>query len=470
MVSTTHIALDYSVERSGSAPLIWGQLAIWDVLRWLPADDTTLNLSALCPVPAGVGLSAVLGALRSLVERHDSLHSVYSQGSGTGDDTPVQRVLESGELRVAVVEVGDGDPAEAAATCMEDMRRRPFDISVGLPLRVAVLVTEDGPLTVALVASHMAVDAWSLSIVCADLEKLFTDPGGAGLPDRAQQPLERAVYESSETARAREERTLAYWAQGIRDLPASMLEPVGGTGPAGPAWVEFDSVALAAAARGLAERVRMPPSRVVLAAVALLLAWYKGEQQAALRLIVATRFAPETQELVGAFNQNALFRVVVEDEPFEEYLRRASRAVLSAYQHCECDPRSLEALVAEVARERGVASDGYCFFNDISGASSPSAPAVPGPSGGTPDAEKMREMRERSRLTVLDSGQTPKGSNFFLSLLELSERCVVSVCADRRFLAPATVSDVLLDLEDLLTLAAVGQASTRDLRAGLRCR
>ncbi|MGW6202598.1 condensation domain-containing protein [Streptomyces sp. NPDC055089] len=468
MVSTTHIALDYSVERSGSAPLIWGQLAIWDVLRWLPADDTTLNLSALCPVPAGVGLSAVLSALRSLVERHDSLHSVYSEGSGTGSDTPVQRVLESGELRVAVVEVGGGDPAEAAATCMEDMRLQPFDISVGLPLRAAVVVTEDGPFAVALVASHMAVDAWSLAVVCADLEKLFTDPGGAGLPERAQQPLERAVYESSVTARAREERTLAYWAQGIRDLPASMLEPAGGPGTAGPVWAEFDSAALAAAARWLGERVRMPPSRVVLAGVALLLAWYKGERQAALRLIVATRFTPQTQELVGAFNQNALFRVVVEDEPFEEYLRRASRAALSAYQHCECDPRSLEALVAEVARERGVASDGYCFFNDISGAA---APAVPGSAGEAPGAEEMRELRERSRLSVLDSGQTPKGSNFFLSLLELSERCVVSVCADRRFLAPADVCDVLLDLEDLLTRAAVrGQASTRDLRAGLRCR
>ena len=70
------------LEPARSGPLIRGQLAIWDVLHWLPADDTSLTLTGSVPVPQGVGMAEVETALRVLVERHESLRTSYHEREG----------------------------------------------------------------------------------------------------------------------------------------------------------------------------------------------------------------------------------------------------------------------------------------------------------------------------------------------------------------------------------------------------
>lgn len=192
-----------------------------------------------------------------------------------------------------------------------------------------------------------------------------------------------------------------------------------------------------------------------MAAVARLLATYTGAPTATLRLIVATRFQPRTRRFVGAFNQNALLRVEVGDDSFDDYLRRVQLAVLSAYQNCEYDPRAMGRIVADAAAERGVAAGGYCFFNDISfeppkrpgGAGEPGSARV----GDRPD---LHLMRRETALSV-DMDQVPKDATLFLFLENLGDRAVLQLCADRRFLAPRSAPDFLADLEELAVTAAL---------------
>jgi hypothetical protein len=89
---------------------------------------------------------------------------------------------------------------------------------------------------------------------------------------------------------------------------------VDGTGAASTAWSELRSPALAVAVRELAAVHRLTTAMTLRSLVALVLGLRHNRRDVALRCIVATRFRPEYELLVAAFNQNALCRLAIGDE------------------------------------------------------------------------------------------------------------------------------------------------------------
>jgi len=453
-------SIAFSTGRAGEGPLIWAQLAIWDVFRWLPPDDTTLNLLATCPVPAGRELPTVLDALRRLVERHDSLHTVYVDTP----DGPRQRVVPEGEVPLRLYDLDDlGDVGleEAAGDIGEALRRPWFDIGADLPLRAAVLLRAGEPLLVLLAASHMAVDGSSLDIVRGDLANLLADPPVVLEP--GQQPLERGEYERSDLGRRREAKALAFWARQLDTLPISMIERVRGDGPPNLDWGLIQSPALALAANSLAARHGIPPATALLGGTTLQLAAYTGEDDAALRMIVSTRFRQASRGVVAAFNENALFRLecppdLRRTETVEQLLRRCADAALAAYLHCEYDPRALEALFADLGRRRGVTPDGYCFFNDTRfGARDTPPPAA------VPDeelAERVADLLPATKLRSPVIDRLPKGANFFMFLMDLGETAEIMLCVEHGFFGRRGPLGFLTDLERLVVRAALDTTAT----------
>ena len=447
----------FHTDRAAQAPLIWAQLAIWDVFAWLPPDDTTLNLLVHCPVPAGRDLDTVLAAVRRLVERHDSLHTVYVDTP----DGPVQRVLGDGEIPLRVHEIGDRGVDEAAADVGEALRGPWFDIGADLPLRVAVLTVDGEPRTVLLAASHMAVDGWSFTIVRGDLVNLLQDPPIVVEP--GQQPVERLEYETSAIGLRREAKALGYWAKHLHGMPTRMIERIRGDRPPHLEWGLIQSPALALACNALAGRFGVPPATVLLGAVTLQLAAYTGEREAVLRMIVSTRFRPASRGLVGAFNENALFRLdfggdAAPDETVEGLLRRAADAALAAYAHCEYNPRKLDAMFTEVALARGVTPDGYCFFNDTRYALlDQTAPAT---GAGEDLACRVQAALPATKLLSPVIDRLPKDANFFMFLLDLHDTAELMLCVEHGFFGARGPLDFLAGLERLAVRAAVDPATT----------
>ncbi|MFF5231325.1 condensation domain-containing protein [Dactylosporangium sp. NPDC000521] len=445
-------SVHFSTGRAAEGPLIWAQVAIWDVLRWLPPHDSTLNLLTRCPVPPHNDLGRVLTAVRRLVERHDSLHTLYVDTP----EGPRQRVVGEGDIPLRIHDIGDRGTDEAAAELGEALRAPWFDIGADLPLRVAILVRDDAPVVVLLAASHMAVDGGSFAIVRGDLLNLLQDPPVAVEP--GQQPLQRAGYETSAVGLRREAKALAYWAKHLTGVPTRMIESVRDGRPPNLDWGLIQSPALALATNGLAARFGVPPATVLLAGTALQLAAYTGETEALLRMIVATRFRPASRALVGAFNQNALFRLDFTGRPAEtvgDLLHRASDAALLAYAHCEYDPRRLEALFADVAAGRGITPDGYCFFNDTRFAPPDQPP--PTPPADLADAIHAAPAT-KLRAPVID--RLPKGANFFMFLTDLSDTAELMLCAEHGFLGERGPLGFLDGLERLVVKAALDEHVT----------
>jgi Condensation domain len=479
------VTLEFHAAREGSGPCMRGQAILWGVIKRLPDDGVSLNGLGRCGVPAGRSLEEVLGAVRALVERHDSLRTRFRE-------TPaglVQHVTGSGELTVAVHEVGPGSASdagthdgtahddeahddeahddeadgaldEAAETVGVALRDIAFDHALDLPLRVAVLTRLGRPAAVLIAVSHMAIDGWSGRIVRDDLDDLLAmrEPPAAG-----QQPLERAAYERTPSARSRADRALEYWRQNYRGLPRSMVAAVGAADGPDQTWSMIESPALARAARVLSLRSGVEPGVVVLAATALLLAGCKGEQEAALTMIVSTRFLAATRRLVAPFNQNGLFRIDVADEAVDRFLTRAQEAQVRAFYNSEYDPDARDRAMAEIDAQRGITSRGLCYFNDVR-LSRPVRDAAVEPRETS--AASLAGMLSETRVSTPAERVFPTQSNFFLYLRELDTQAVLTLCVEEGFLPEGGPDAFLRDVEGLAVRAATQHdVSIRELHA-----
>ncbi|MFJ8871546.1 condensation domain-containing protein [Streptomyces sp. NPDC102473] len=419
------------------------------MIRWLPADDDSLNQLGWAPVDSGT-VAQVCDMVRLLVERHESLRTTYAEHEGG----LVQHVAASGEIEFLIDELEPGDLAQAIAPLGERIRAGAFDNTAGLPVRAAIGLRAGAPAVVAIAASHLAVDGWSFQIVMDELRTvLAAGPDGTPhLRDRSQQPVDRAGFEASEAGARREKRTLDYWARQTNVVPASMLAITSGPEQLDRDWAHIDSPALALAAHALAERGGGNTATALLGSTALLLATFLGEPEAALRVIVATRFKPEDEELVGAFNQNAIVRLQIAEESAEQFLTRTARTALNAYRHTETCPVRMEEQLEEIARRRGITPGGYCFFNDLRfSAEERNAPAPAIDPMKLP--AQLEEALARTSLTSPDSEGRQSGAKFFLFLDGLRDSCALTLCTDPRFL-PVSAGEFLQELELVMVRAA----------------
>ncbi|MFC1419298.1 condensation domain-containing protein [Streptacidiphilus cavernicola] len=432
------------------APLTWGQTAIWDVLRWLPEGGSGLNQLLRVTAPPDTGTNRVRAVLQTLMERHEVLRSAFLARDGS----LLQQVRACGVLTAEVYEIPPGAGRAPTARVAEALRSRPFVLDTELPVRAAVFTRDNQVTEIVLAVSHMALDGWSLNLVQRELTALLQAGATAPtLPD-AQQPVERAAWESSAAGLDRQRRSLAFWERHLREVPAEML---GGEGGAPVLeWSRLDSVRLARALWSLNFRYRIKPSTTLLAASALLLSAYQGTPEAALRLIVATRFRSEARHTVGALNQNALLRLPVGGGMFSELLRRAADAEFAAYQHSEYHPRLLDRLSADIGRDRGIPVDGYHFFNDVRYTARAGRPQAE--TGGGTALPALA-----GRITTPTEQIQAKGARTFLYLHELTPHAVLTMGMDRRFGAGLTSARFLTDLEALVTRVAESDCPVDDL-------
>jgi hypothetical protein len=416
----------------------------------LTAEDSTHFLAGALPLPAPVDLDEVLAALRLLVERHESLRTLFDEQDGI----PAQHVLGKGEIDVEIIESGC-EPDEAVKRTQATLVGRPFDGTRDLPFRAGVVLSAGDPRFVVLAVSHLAVDGWSFKIVCEELTVILTSRGE--LPPTAQQPVDRVRYEASGSAQRFARSALAHWEAGFRQAPQFWLSGFKDEGE-GIEWLQMSSQRLATALTKLERLTRLTPAMILQAAVALRLCMLHGASQAALRLLVSPRFRPESRNLVGPFNQQALLRFEVINESFVDFLKRAGTASLLAYARCEYDPCAWDELFVAVHAQRGITNTSGCTFND--------ARIDRGPADVIP-----LEQAAAAEIVPLDLNQQT-GVKFFLFLLEVGQVAQLRLAVDPRFLSGP---EFMLGLEAMLVaglepgittsqLAEIGDRTTLGLR------
>lgn len=354
----TAVTVAFSGARGGEAPQTWGQRALWRAIPILGEGEHFLNLKWTLPVPGRHDLDTVLRALRTLLERHESLRTTYADTP----EGPVQRVAREGALTVRIVEAGEERPREVAERLAAEMAAVAFDHGRELPLRCAIVTRAGRPMALGLTFSHVSLDAGALDLVAAEWRRLLA---GEELPPPDWQPLDQAAYESSGPGAARGAKAIEYWRSILLDAPLDVFDFPPGEAE-DPRCVELgmDSAALAVAAEILAGRWSISTSSVLLGTWALIMATVQERRRAILQIIASNRHDPRLRRMVGAVGLDGLFVLDLPETNLAEVCRAAHRRALAAYRTACYDPYEQHAMREEIGRLRGRVPDLDAFFND----------------------------------------------------------------------------------------------------------
>jgi len=430
-------------DRAVSAPLTWGQYAIWNAIVALAPGDAVLNQQRQMIVPdrAAGTVAEVAMVVGALISRHESLRTRIRDVNGE----PRQEVIQSGQLPLTIVDCGPAEVASVADELAKQLAQPRFDYAHGWPLRVGLVVAQDRVRRIAFAASHAAMDAYAADIVLRELRFLLLR-GTITAPVRLQ-PVDLAQRESDSGARLTT-RAIAYWLDRYEGLPASMFEPVNPAGSPRYQKASLTSPAADLAIRAIARRHNVSSSTVLMAAAAGLIAVWTGHRRCGLLTISGNRLQPGHESLVAPTNQLGLVALDVDPaESFAGFLPRVWQAALRGYRNAYCDPVALNEALEAAGRSHGAETQPGCLFNDVRQNADNDTTAMP-------DEAQLLAARAGSTLTWPERFDRFNWQ-FFLEVQNAPAALNLRLAADTACLSPAEVERFLHAMDRLLVDAAL---------------
>ncbi|MFD0279221.1 amino acid adenylation domain-containing protein, partial [Kitasatospora sp. NPDC127111] len=330
-------------------PLSFAQEQIW-LAQQLAPESAAYNVPMAVACTGPLDAERLARAFRTVISRHEVLRTTFAAGP---DGAPVQRVHEEGGFALPVTDLRSA-PGGAEARVRERLAEEahtPFDLAAGPLLRAALLRTGEQEHVLLLTVHHIAVDAWSVNVLLAEVAAVYRSaggPGGAALPPLPVQYGDFAAWQRGRLDGAAYQESLDYWQQrlsGLADTPPPATatgRPAGGPG-AGSHRLELPAD-VTAGLRALAARHRTTLFTVALAALQTLLHRYGCGPDPVVATPVGGRERTELEGLIGCFVNTLLLRGDLSGEPtFAELLDRAAEATRRDLQHQEVPFEQLAA-------------------------------------------------------------------------------------------------------------------------------
>ncbi len=338
--------------RPAEIPLSFAQRRLWFLDR-LEGPSATYTVPVAVRLIGALDAAALEAALSDLVERHESLRTIFPDTLGV----PRQLILEAcaARPRIAVVPVTAAALAEALATAA----RRGFDLGSELPLRAHVFALSPNEHVLLLLLHHIAGDGWSLAVLGRDLAHFYAARRDGSSAELAPLPVQYADYtlwqhavlgqeRDGESALARQ---LGYWTQTLKDLPDQIDLPSDRPRPAVSSY-RGDLVPLAIGAKlhhallALAREDGASLFMVLQAALAALLTRLGAGADIPIGSPIAGRTDSALDDLVGFFVNTLVLRTDTAGNPsFRGLIARVRSINLAAYSHQDLPfERLVEAL------------------------------------------------------------------------------------------------------------------------------
>ncbi|MFE9252359.1 amino acid adenylation domain-containing protein [Streptomyces sp. NPDC007088] len=329
--------------RPERVPLSAAQRRLWFMYRF-EGPSPTYNVPLALRLTGRVDRSALRAALADVVDRHESLRTVFGDEGGV----PYQRIVTAEPV---LVEAPGDDVAAAAGYA--------FELDRELPIRCWLFTRSEGDHVLLLLVHHIVSDGWSTGPLLRDLATAYGARRAGRTPRWTPLPVQYADYALWQQEVLGEEsdpdsvlaRQTAFWrdtlagAPDLLDLPLDRPRPAvlshrGGSVPLtiGPG--------LYRAVVDLARRRHVSVFMVVQAAVAALLSRYGSGSDIPLGCAIAGRDEEATRDLVGFFVNTVVLRTDVSGSPsLHELLDRVRETDLAAFTHQDVPfERLVEAL------------------------------------------------------------------------------------------------------------------------------
>jgi amino acid adenylation domain-containing protein len=317
------------VDRQVYYPVSSAQKRLY-IIHQMQGWEIGYNMPGVLTLEGELNRARLEAAFKGLIERHETLRTSFAMADGE----PVQRVWEQAEFAVQYREANE-DEIEAIIQGFI----RPFDLSRAPLLRVGLLKLHPTRHILLLDMHHIIGDGVSMAIMVRELVHLYR---GATLPELRIQYKDFSAWQNklmkSEVI-AKQER---YWlntfsgAIPVLDLPADYARPALQSFEGASFEFEVDPE-FAARLKQLAQETGSTLYMVLLAAYAVLLAKYTGQEEIIIGSPIAGRSHADLETIIGMFvNTLAMYITPRSGATFLEFLKEVRENALAAYENQDC--------------------------------------------------------------------------------------------------------------------------------------
>ncbi|WP_414624617.1 amino acid adenylation domain-containing protein [Calothrix sp. CCY 0018] len=324
------------VERELDLPVSFAQQMMW-FLYQMDRESPLYNASFSVRIIGSLSVTALEQSINEIIRRHEVLRTTFLTVQGI----PVQAIAPTFTITLPVVDLQGLLETEVQQVVTKSVRQ-PFDLSIGSLLRVTLLRLEPESHLLILTMHHIITDGWSIKIFFKELGVLyqaFTAGKPSPLSELTIQYVDFAVWQRQWLTRKVLEKQLNYWKQQLTDVPP-LLE-LQTDYPRPPvqtfcgATKEFQlDPHLTKQLVALSQKSDVTLFMTLLAAFAILLHRYTGQDDICIGSPFANRSGTEIEPLIGCFVNTLVLRTQLEENPsFSEFLLHVRSVVLNAHAH-----------------------------------------------------------------------------------------------------------------------------------------
>ena len=344
------------VPRDIDLPLSFAQQRLWFLDRLSPGNPF-YNLTTAMQLVGKLNVEALERSISEIVRRHEILRTRFEAIKGK----PYQRILPPHRVRLPVIDLShleEPEKEERAKLLAVEEGARPFDLTRGPMLRVALLKLSEEVHLVLFSLHHIVSDGWSTSVLVGELEVLYDaycEGRPSPLPELAIQYADFAVWQREWLEAGALEAQLSYWRKQLGgDLPPFAMPTDRPRPPIqtyrGTIYAFALPSELSKAVKEFSRREGVTLFMTLLAGFQILLNRYSGQEDIVVGADVANRNRSEIEGLIGFFVNMLVMRLDLSGNPtFREVLRRVREMTLDAITHQDVP---FEKLVEELQPKR----------------------------------------------------------------------------------------------------------------------
>ncbi|MEV0648592.1 condensation domain-containing protein [Phytomonospora sp. NPDC050363] len=347
-----------------SAPLSPAQRALWHTRSDQPGRSRAVQFDGPLTV------SALAKAVQTVVDRHDTLRSVFTEVDGV----PVQTVWPKTSVELPVIELGGYHEGTAVRHALSTANST--DPGDG-PAVAFQLLRFSYTRHVLLCAFHpLATDPWSYPVLAREVSEVYRAAladEDAGLPPLS---IGYADYSAERAEVPTDPASLAYWTQRFADpvppldLPTDRTRPENPSTAAASVTVEV-SAQLTERIRALSAEAMVAVPTTLLTAFAAMLYQHSGRTDVVVGADIPGR-DERSEPLFGPFSRVIPMRLDLTGDPsFRELVDRVQETTGSAYSHSSVP---LDELTEAVTAKGGTPPEAVIEFDG--GVFDPALPGV----------------------------------------------------------------------------------------------
>ncbi|KFE55290.1 non-ribosomal peptide synthetase, partial [Pseudomonas syringae] len=335
--------------------LSYAQQRMW-FLWQIDPQSAAYNLPGAVRLRGHLDEAAVEQAFASLIERHETLRTVFERRS----DDSLHQVPCEVPLVIEREDFSALSGAEREARVLDEARQqaaRPFDLGRGPLLRVKLLRLGMDEHVLLLTLHHIVSDGWSMNVLIDEFTGFYDahqQGRPAQLPPLAIQYSDYALWQRRWLEAGEQARQLEYWQAQLGDEHPPLELPLDHPRPAVSSYrgVRHEFAVdhpLVEQLRGLAQRHSITLFMLLLGSFNVLLHRYTGQSDIRVGVPIANRNRNEVEGLIGFFVNTQVLRTRLDGQTrVSDVLQAIKQAALGAQAHQDLPfERLVEALKLE---------------------------------------------------------------------------------------------------------------------------